>query len=135
MIGLQLESWKKSMYPWGKSWQGLKSIPRFPHPWIREEGTFPTVKWSRLWVSNAEDTCLILVRKQTPHAMWCSQINQFSSVQSVMSDCLQPHGLQHARPPCPSPTPRIYSNSYPLSQWCHLTISSSAIPFSRLPNN
>ena len=43
---------------------------------------------------------------------------------------LQPHGLQHTRPPCPSPTPRVYWNSCPLSQWCHPTISSSAVPFS-----
>ena len=49
---------------------------------------------------------------------------------SVMSDSLRPHGLQHARPPCPSPTPRAYSNSCPLSWWCHPTISSSVIPFS-----
>ena len=47
-----------------------------------------------------------------------------------MSDHLQPHGLQHTRPPCPSPTPGAYSDSCPLSQWCHLTISSSVIPFS-----
>ena len=47
-----------------------------------------------------------------------------------MSDSLQPHELQHARPPCPSPTPRVYSNSCPLSRWCHPTISSSVIPFS-----
>ena len=56
-----------------------------------------------------------------------------SSVQfsrSVMSDSLQPHGLQHTRPPCPSPTPRVYSNSCPLSQWCHPSISSSVVPFS-----
>ena len=56
-----------------------------------------------------------------------------SSVQfsrSVVSDSLQPHGLQHARPPCPSPTPGVYSNSCPLSQWCHLTISSLVIHFS-----
>ena len=49
---------------------------------------------------------------------------------SVMSNFLQPHGLQHARPPCPSPTPRPCSISCPLSQWCHPTISSSVIPFS-----
>ena len=58
---------------------------------------------------------------------------EVSSVQfsrSVMSDSLQPHGLQHARLPCPSPTPRAYSNSCPSSQWCHPTISSSVIPFS-----
>ena len=53
---------------------------------------------------------------------------QFSH--SVMSDSLQPHGLQHTRPPCPSPTPGAYSNSCPQSWWCHPTISSSLIPFS-----
>ena len=46
-----------------------------------------------------------------------------------MSDSLQTHGLQHTRLPCSSPTPRVYSNSCPLSQWCHPTISSSVIPF------
>ena len=51
---------------------------------------------------------------------------------SVVSDTLRPHGLQHTRPPCPSPAPRVYSNSCPSSQWCHLTISSSVIPFSCL---
>ena len=57
---------------------------------------------------------------------------QFSLVKfshSVVSDSLWPHGLQQARPPCPSPTPRVYSNSCPLSQWCHPAISSSVIPF------
>ena len=53
---------------------------------------------------------------------------QFSH--SVMSDSLWPHGLQHAQLPCPSPAPRAYSNSCPLSQWCHPTLSSSVIPFS-----
>ena len=58
-----------------------------------------------------------------------------SSVQfsySVVSDSLRPDGLQHTRPPCPSPTPRAYSNSCPLSWWCHPTISSSVVPFSLL---
>ena len=53
---------------------------------------------------------------------------QFSD--SVMSNFLWPHGLQHARLPCPSPTPGACSNSHPSSQWCHSTISSSVIPFS-----
>ena len=56
-----------------------------------------------------------------------------SSVQfspSVMSNSLQPHGRQHARVPCPSPTPRVYPNSCPLNRWCHPTISSSGVPFS-----
>ena len=57
----------------------------------------------------------------------------FSSVQfshSVVSDSLRPHESQHARPPCPSTTPRVHSDSRPSSQWCHPAISSSVIPFS-----
>ena len=61
------------------------------------------------------------------HSHWPSSV-QFSY--SVMSDSLRPHESQHARPPCPSPTPRACSNSCPLSRWCHPTISSSVIPFS-----
>ena len=65
-----------------------------------------------------------------------AELRQRSSVQfsrSVMSDSLRPHGLQHAKPPCPSPVPRVYSNSCPLSQWHHPTISSSH-PFLLLPS-
>ena len=59
---------------------------------------------------------------------------QFSSVaQSCLT--LRPHELQHTRPPCPSPTPRVYPNSRPLSQWCHPTISSSVVPFSSCPQS
>ena len=57
---------------------------------------------------------------------------QFS--RSVMSNCLQHHEPQHARPPCPSPTPGVYPNPCPLSWWCHPTISSSVIPFSSCPS-
>ena len=60
---------------------------------------------------------------------------QFSSVQSsysVVSDSLQPHEPQHARPPCPSPTPGVHPNPCPLNQWCHPAISSSVVPFSCL---
>ena len=62
----------------------------------------------------------------------------FSSVQfrhSVLSNSLQPHELQHTRPPCPSPTPRVYPNPCPLSRWCQPTISSSVIPFSSCPQS
>ena len=62
----------------------------------------------------------------------------FSSVQfshSVVSNSLWPHELQHARPPCPSPTPRVYPNSCPLSRWCHLTISSFVDRFSSCPQS
>ena len=54
---------------------------------------------------------------------------------SVVSNSLQPHGLQHARPPCPSPTPRVCSNSCPSSWRCHPTISSSVVPFSYCPQS
>ena len=57
---------------------------------------------------------------------------QFSSV-AQLCPTLWPHELQHARPPCPSPTPGVHSNSCPSSQWCHPAISSSVIPFSSCP--
>ena len=57
----------------------------------------------------------------------CTFLSQFSH--SVMSNSLRPHGLQHTRPPCLSPTLGVYSNSCPLSWWCHPTISSSVVPF------
>ena len=52
-----------------------------------------------------------------------------------MSDSLQPHGLQHARPPCPSPAPRVHPNPCPSSRWYHPTISSSVVPFSSCPQS
>ena len=58
---------------------------------------------------------------------------QFSHL--VVSNSFWPHGLQHARPPCPSPTPRVYSNLCPLSRWCHPAISSSVVPFSSCPQS
>ena len=64
---------------------------------------------------------------------FCTLLQIFSSVQfsgSVLSDTLWPHGLQHTKPPCPSPTHRVYIDSCPLSWWYHPTISSSVIPFS-----
>ena len=63
---------------------------------------------------------------------------QFSSVQfshSVVSDSLRSHESQHARPPCPSPTPRVHSELRPSSQWCHPVISSSVVPFSSCPQS
>ena len=77
----------------------------------------------------------------TFHLVLCVEVNAtltFSSVQfshSVVSYSLQPHGLQHTRPPCPSPTPGVYLDSCPLSRWCHPTSSSSVIPFSSCPQS
>ena len=78
-----------------------------------------------LWSPNHFAVYLLPYLERAPY--------EHSSIQfsrSVVSNSLQLHGLQHTRPPCPSPTPRVYSNSRPLSQWCCPTISSSVIPFS-----
>ena len=74
--------------------------------------------------------CGVVLHESSPFwpPSFIFSVSQFSH--SVMSDSLWPHGLQHARPPCLPPTPGIYSNSCPLSQWCHPTILSSVIPFS-----
>ena len=61
------------------------------------------------------------------------KLNSVQFSRSVISDSLRPHESQHARPPCPSPTAGVYSNSYQLSWWCHSTISSSVVPFSSCP--
>ena len=67
------------------------------------------------------------------HLQGCLSSVQFS--RSVVSDSLQPHELQHARPPCPTPTPGVHSNSRPSSRWCHPAISSSVVPFSSCPQS
>ena len=84
----------------------------------------PRVRWSESCHKSSELPTLRLLHEGGNVLYWV----QFSS--SVVSDCLRPHGLQHARPPCSSPTPGAYSNSCPSSQWCHPIISSSVFPFS-----
>ena len=78
-------------------------------------------------------THFVVQQKLTQH--WKAIQSQFQFSCSVMSDSLQPHGLQHARLPCPSPTPGACSNSCPSSWWCHPTISSSVLPFSSCPQS
>ena len=77
-----------------------------------------------------------------PLNQWCHPSHPLSSLESsvhfscsVVSDSLWPHEPQHTRPPCPPPTPGVYTNSCPLSHWCHPTISSSVIHFSSLPQS
>ena len=73
---------------------------------------------------------------RTVTGSWLSEMCHFHGISlvqfshSVVFDSLQPHGLQHARPPCPSPTPRACLNSCPLNRWCHPTVSSCVVPFS-----
>ena len=72
-----------------------------------------------------------LILEENIHSVTVKYDVQFS--RSVVSDSLRPHESQHARPPCPSWTPRVYPNSCPSSQWCHPAISSSVVPFSFCP--
>ena len=74
-----------------------------------------------------------LAKANVISSTWIISSVQFSC--SAMSDSLRPHVSQHARPPCPSPTSGVHSNSCPLSQWCHPAISSSVIPFSSCPQS
>ena len=84
------------------------------------------------------DRQILIDTQNTPKIDTHVQSIQFSSVQfsrSVVSDSLWPHRLHHTRLPCLSPTPRAYSNSWPLTWWCHPTISSSVVPFSSCPQS
>ena len=98
-----------------------------------------TLGWVVISFSSAssrlrDQTCISCTDRQILY-YWTTREVQVKGIwllfsSSVVSDSLQPHGLQHARLPCPSPFPWVSSNSCPLSQWCHPTISSSVVPFS-----
>ena len=101
-------------------WSGLPC----PLPWYLPNPGIKPVSPGSAALANAQHLDFSLLRP------WPVQFSR-----SVLSNSLQSHGLQHARLPCPLPTPRAYSNSCPSSQWCHPTISSSVVPFSsRLPS-
>ena len=82
-------------------------------------------------ISASLDTCIFLYIEDT----WISSCSSVQFSRSVVSDSLRPHESQHARPPCPSPTPGVQSDSRPLSQWCHPAISSSVVTFSYCPQS
>ena len=79
--------------------------------------------------------CGSLMDNEVEHLLFFYFLLSVQFSRSVMSDSLWPHELQHARPPYPSPTPGVYSDSCPSSQWCHPAISSSVIPFSSCPQS
>jgi len=90
--------------------------------------------WGNLILESLVYTALLW----TYHNSFWKKKSPFSSVQfscSVMSDSLRPHELQHTRPPCPSSTPGVHSNSCPSSWWCHPAIWSSVVPFSSCPQS
>ena len=91
----------------------------------KEKRTLTDMAQQNCWVESPSNAIF-------PHN-YLNVLILFSSVQfshSVVSDSLWPHELQHTRPPCPSPTPGVHSDSCPSSLWCHLAISSSVVPFS-----
>ena len=91
-----------------------------------------------MWRADSLEKTLMLEKIEGRRRSGWQRMRWFSSVQfslSVVSNSLQPHESQHARPPCLSPTPRVYWNSSPLSRGCHPAISSSVIPFSSCPQS
>ena len=98
-------------------WVAISSFSRSSQPRDRSQVSHIAGRFFTIWATREAHIY--------PH-FHCSV--QFSH--SIVSNCLWPHGLQHARPPWPSPTPGTYSNSCPETRWCHPTISSSVIPFS-----
>ena len=82
------------------------------------------------WVRKKRYLILIFLKRLFNH-QFCDYSVQFS--RSVVSDSWQPHEWQHTKPPCPSPTPGVHSDSRPSSRWCHPAISFSVVPFSSCP--
>ena len=95
-------------------------------------------QWTWVWVDSGSwwwtgrPGLLQSMESQRVGHDWATELTDKSEsvCHSIVSSCLWPHGLQHAWPPCPSPTPRVYPNSCLSSQWCQPTISSSVVPFS-----
>ena len=106
---------------------GLSNHLILCHPLFLLLSNFPNIR-----VFSNESVLCIRWPKYWSFIFSISPSNEYSGLisfqfsYSVVSDSLRPHGQQHSGPPCPSPTPRVYPNSCPLSQWCHPTISSSS---------
>ena len=118
------EAWLAAVHGVAKSWTRMSN-------WIELNWT-ENSKYS----IGAQIISLIILTENTKYknrSKWTVVLVLFSH--SVMSDSLQPHGLQHIRLPCPSPSPRVCANSCPLGRWCHPTISSSVVPFSSCPQS
>ena len=105
-------------------------FPLFLGSYLRYYWIHPRMEQSPVW----KYWPLLPSGEKVKWLLWTKCFSQFSSV-SVLSDSLQPHESQHARLPCPSPTPRVYSNSCSSRRWCHPAISSSVIPFSSCPQS
>ena len=131
-----------------RSWQMLwctearvhmEQAIRTEHDPLTQLAIAPSWPWVKAsWRKTTITHFLYIQRCSIPQICHILFILIISSVQfsrSVMSDSLRPHGSQHARPPCPSPTPGVHSDSRPSSLWCHPAISSSVVPFSSRPQS
>ena len=123
--------WGQEAILWNQATRPLASFVI----WTGSEPVYLLVSLSLMW--RDDHLCLLDLLWGLNRLVHGKHLKQYqvyiSSVQfslSVVSDSLRPHELQHARPPCLLPTPGVYSNSWPLSQWCHPIISSPVIPFS-----
>ena len=90
-------------------------------------------KWALYFISSQMKGILFISDHNVFSLYYLFSLVQFSH--SVASNSLRPHELQHTRPPCPSPTPGVHSNSHPLNRWWHPAISSSVVPFSSCPQS
>ena len=103
--------------------------------WTEAHGTFCQdrnicfLDWGGIYMS----LCHLTIPLRTVHFILCIRSDQIS--RSVVSNSLRPHESQHARPPCPPPTPGVHPDPRPSSQWCHPAISSSVVPFSSCPQS
>ena len=130
-----LGTWKPSFFEVAHMSSSLDVCSGYLEKKLKREFTFTA---NNVYISSHSS---YLTMWQLQYSMWFQlKILTFveHSVQfscSVVSDSLRPHESQHSRPPCPSPTPRVHSDSRPSSQWCHPAISSSVVPFSSCPQS
>ena len=120
--------WYTAYAIWGILFSLFSFIPStYPSDWPHVWHTMATQGILIKWTNVARSIASITLKVHNIFFLWYSSVQ---SSGSVVSDSLWPHELQHARPRCPSPTPRVSSNSRPSSRWCHPAISSSVVPFS-----
>ena len=113
----------------GHDWSDLAAAAALTFPFYTAYIFFMNITLFEILIISCRKLCLSLKY----YFFWPLSSVHFS--RSVVSNSLWPHELWHARPPCPSPTPRVHSNLCPLSWWCHPAISSSVVPFSSCPQS
>ena len=123
------EVWQAIVHRVTQSQTRLKGLSKHYENYTKKASNGQTFKEPKWYLKVLNE------RRNSEHVVQFSSV-QFSQLsRSVVSDSLQPHELQHARPPCPSPTPGVHSDSRPSSQRCHPAISSSVVPFFSCPQS